>query len=79
MKKIRTTVTLPEYLHKEIKMVSVRDQKSFSEVIAERLKQKGQKPDKNWSLRNLAGKYKVDNPIKAEEIRNHIDYADGKY
>ena len=27
---------------------------------------------------SLAGKYKVKNPIPAEKIRDHIDYADGK-
>lgn len=28
---------------------------------------------------SLAGKYKVKNPIPVEKLRDHIDYADGRY
>lgn len=30
------------------------------------------------SILDLAGKYKVKNPIPAEKIRDYIDYSDGK-
>jgi len=47
MQKIRTTITLPEVLHEELKLLAVKKRKSLSDVIIEKITGKETAGDNN--------------------------------
>ena len=74
---IRTTITLPEDIYIDLKHTAIDENKSVSDLIAERVLLKPVKETikSKKSLLSMAGSVKVKNPIPVEKIRDFINYS----